>query len=93
MLGPRSHHTVSGMQGSGSKPLRDAVHCWSRVYEEGSAQIRQGPREVKVRSQAGPEMGVGRGAGLNCGASSKTIMRAPVSLVFRKLGLYIDCPP
>ena len=40
-----------------------------------------------------PKVGAGRGGGLNHGARSKTIMRAPVPPVLRKLGLCIDCPP
>ena len=49
------------------------------------------PREVKVSSQAGPEMGAGRGAGLNCGAPSKTVVRAPVPLFMA--GCPGDQPP
>lgn len=72
MLGTISHHTVSGTQESGSKPLRDAVHCWSLVFvRKGLHRSDKAPREVKDSSQAGPEMGAGRGAGLNCGAPAR----------------------
>ena len=68
MLGTISHHTVSGTRESGSKTLRDAAHCWSLVFvRKGLHRSDRAPREVKVSSQAGPEMGAGRGAGLNCG--------------------------
>lgn len=76
-----------GCRDLGMSPLGTLWHCWSLVSVGNVCTHQWGPRTIRVSSQAGPEMGAERGGGSGCGTPSRTIMRTPVLLIFRKLGL------